>query len=143
MKKITIKDIGKVMYWTDHIKMSRGEEGEAYYDQSNTALEGYHNRIIGITKCRKTKNYIIAVALSQERKNQNKSARSGRGVVNTRLRKAISLEGSIGPEDKGVTSVPKEYLDFLYKDYATFNNLYGPADPTMLDMALMGLKKNG
>jgi hypothetical protein len=140
MKKVTVKDLGKIVYWEDFIKVSREEDSEDLrYDQSNTPIPGYHKRILGLL--RRDDRYFIAVALSPKKGKGQPSARAGRGVINQRLRDLLSREGDVNVSDKGVTMIPEVYKDFLYKDMYTTNNLYGSIEPTILDIVLRMLEE--
>jgi hypothetical protein len=140
MKKITIEDLGSVVYWEDYIKTIRNEEDEVTYLQSNTPTKDYSPRMVGIC-IGPAGNYYVAVAVAQA-KSAKSTYRTGRGVVNSRLRNAIAQDGNIEATDRGVTMVPVGYTEYLCTDYYTIKNLLGFLDKTSLKVALALLNEN-
>lgn len=135
MKKIRIPDIGEVIYWNDFVKFkaSKNPTEETVYKQSNTKVDTYHPRTIGLYKSEDW--YYVAVSTS----NKPTSAipvKIAKGMINSRLREVIKNDRNIEVSNFGCTTVPASYLDLLWKDSAAYNYLYGPLDPTMLDMAV-------
>ncbi len=134
MKKINIPDIGHVVYWEDFIKLSPPDEYSVIkYEQSNTRLPNYHQRVIGLYL--REGIYYVSVAVSHS-PSKNLPSKVSKGMINTRLRSILSKNDNIDVTDMGSTLVPKSYLSLLYKDPAAYNYLYGPMDPTMLDMSI-------
>lgn len=136
MNKISIKDLGNVVYWTDYVQVTKDEEGELVFNQSNTPLEGFHPRMVGLTF--KDKKWYVAVALSP---GGDTLPRTGRGVINSRIREVIKNDDNITPTMRGVTMVPESYFDYLYKDKYATNNIYGMLDPTILNIMVKNLMK--
>lgn len=134
MNKVQLSGVGSVVFWTDFIKSEyRRSDGETNFSQSNTNTQGYCSRTIGM--CRRESGWIISVALSKDAPSA-KTDKSGKGVVTHRIKKLIEAGLSTTAEDKGITWVPYSYLDYLYNDKATYNNIYGPIDPSYLKMAI-------
>lgn len=143
MKKLTTGETGPIIYWHDFInsKYRRLADGDSVteYKQSNTKLDGYCSRTVGIAY--RADGYVLSVALSKEDLTA-KTEKSGRGVVVHRIKSLISNGLNTGPEDKGVTWIPMSYLHLLYTDKAAYDNLFGPIDPTSLKMAISMLHES-
>lgn len=141
MKKLHVDGIGEVVYWNDFI-LSRfyKKDGEPINDfkQSNTKLDGYCYRTIGVTN--RAGGYIISVALSKEELTA-KTEKSGKGVVVHRIKKLINQGLSATIEDKGVTWVPHSYVGLLYNDPVAYNNIFGPIDVMSIKMAIASLNE--
>lgn len=142
MKRLYVDNVGEVTYWNDFIQSKYyKKDGESYteYKQSNTKLDGYCYRTIGIS--RKTNGYVIAVALSKDELTP-KTEKSGKGVVIHRIKSLINKGLSTTIDDKGITWVPVNYLDLLYNDPATYNNIFGPIDPMAMKIAIAKLDES-
>lgn len=135
MKKYNSR-IGKIFQWTDYIRSRKDKRtGEIRYDQSTVELPGYNQRYIGAYLSHLGKLY-IAVAV-------NKKKDSGtwwKYIIENRIQSLIRNGDNMSPKDRGVTVVPITYLELLYKDSFTYNNLYGPIEPTQLDIVVQSLK---
>lgn len=131
MKKLNTK-IGPIYTWYDYIKPKKDKANNSvYYNQSNTRLDTYSQRYIGIHLTH-TNNIFVAVAV-------NKKGDQGnwwRYILETRI-SSLMRTGDVLPKDKGVTMVPMAYKDLLYKDPYAYLNIYGPLDPTYLNMAII------
>lgn len=137
MKKLVSGETGPVIYWHDYIsskyKKNAEDEPVVEYRQSNTELDGYSSRTVGVAY--RAGGYIVSVALSKEDFTA-KTEKSGRGVIVHRIKQLIANGLTTGPKDKGITWVPTSYLNLLYTDKAAYDNLFGPIDPTTLKMAI-------
>lgn len=130
MKKLNTK-IGTIFSWYDYTKPKKNKaEGTVTYSQSNTVLDKYNQRYIGLFMDH-SDNIYIAVAVNKK----NDSGNWWRFILENRIEKAIRT-GNIDESDKGVTFVPFRYKDLLYTDPYTYNNLYGCIDPTYLSLAV-------
>jgi len=130
MKKINTK-VGPIYTWYDYIKPKKDKAtNTTYYNQSNTKLDNYSQRYIGIHLSHTNMLY-IAVAV-------NKKGDQGnwwKYILETRITSLIK-KGDVLPKDKGVTLVPLSYKDLLYKDPYAYLNIYGAIEPTYLNMAI-------
>jgi len=140
MNKTQLKDVGSVIFWTDYVKSEyRRSDGEITYKQSNTPMQDYCARTIGL--CRRASGWIVSVAMSKDTPSQ-KTEKSGKGVVTHRIRNLIENDLSTTPEDKGITWVPYSWRDLLVNDKHAYSGIYGPLDPTSLKMAVKMLDGN-
>lgn len=134
MNKTQLKDVGSVVFWTDYVKSTyRRNDGEVTYSQSNTPVQDYCARTIGM--CRRESGWIVSVAMSKDAPSQ-KTEKSGRGVVNHRIKALIDNKLTVEPEDKGITWVPYAWKELLINDKMAYSNIYGPLDSTSLKMAI-------
>ena len=137
VKYLNSNEVGFIVHWNDFIlsKFRKDNEGNSIieYKQSNTKLDGYCSRTIGVA--RRAGGYVIAVALSREDLT-SKTERSGKGVIVHRIKTLIHNDLSCTAEMKGVTWIPDNYLIMVYNDPAAYNTLYGPIDPTTMKMAI-------
>jgi hypothetical protein len=139
MNEIDTK-LGPIVVISDYIKGKKNKfTGELHYQQSNTPLDGYIQRYVGILLTH-TGNIYVSVAVNS--KNDNTNSNWWKYIIENRLSTVINNNGNIGPDDKGVTMVPMSYKEFLYKDSAAYNNIYGAIEPTVLEMALTKLKSS-
>jgi hypothetical protein len=131
MKKINTK-VGSIYCWYDFIKPKKNKATNTMtYSQSNTKLENYSQRYIGLFLSHNEEIY-VAVAV-------NKKGDQGnwwKFIIENRIAKAIRSGGTIYEEDRGITMVPLPYKDLLFKDPHAYINLYGLIDPTFLDIAV-------
>lgn len=131
MKKFNTR-IGTIVTWYDYIKSSKNlRTGLTSYNQSNTKLDGYSQRYIGVYLSHDNKIY-ISVAVNKKEDNSN----WWKYIIENRIITMFNNGGNVGPDDKGCTMVPMAYKELVYKDYNAFSNLYGIIDPTSLDLAL-------
>jgi len=131
MKKINTK-IGTVIVWYDFIRSKKNKATDTIsYDQSNTSLEGYSQRYIGIHLSHNNQLY-VAVAVNK----REDSGNFWRYIIQNRIITLIQNYDNMSPEDKGVTTLPLSYKDFLFNDPCVYNNLYGLIDPTYLDIVI-------
>ena len=133
MEKFNSKVLGPFIIWKDFIKFNNGGNGEVSYKQSNTKLAGFMDRYIGLSIIKN--NILISVAVSNG-SNKKESDKTARNVIEQRMISLVNKEYNIDPEDRGITYVPKEMLDMLWKDPYTFKNLFGAVDPTYIGMAV-------
>jgi hypothetical protein len=133
MQRFNNSVLGSFVVWTDYVKFLTNNLGEVSYRQSNTKLSGYMDRHIGITV--NNDNVLVAVAVSNS-SNKKESEKTAKNVIAQRLINILENDMNIDAEDRGMTYVPKEMLDMLWKDLYTYKNLYGSVDPTYLQMAL-------
>lgn len=133
MEKFNSRVVGSFIIWKDYIKFSSKIDGEVSYKQSNTKLAGYMDRYIGLSISKN--NIIISVAVSNSA-NRKESDKTARNVIEQRMISLVNKDYNVDSEDKGVTYVPKEMLDMLWKDPHTYKNLYGAIDPTYVNMAV-------
>lgn len=130
--------IGPIAVISDYIKVRKNKNTqEISYLQSNTPLDGYTQRFVGIYLSH-NKDIYIGVAVNSKKDTTNSNW--WEYIIKNRIMTAVS-KGSFTPEDKGVTMVPFAYKDLLYKDSCAYDNLFGMIDPTMLDMAIANLSK--
>lgn len=135
MKRYNSK-FGKLIQWSDYIRTKKDTKtGETYYLQSNVKIDNYNQRYIGLYLSHSNKVY-IAVAVNKK----NDSGNWWKYIVENRIMSVINNGDNMTPDDRGVTMVPYDYIDLLYKDEAVFNNLYGKIDPTTLELAIKELK---
>lgn len=130
--------IGPIAVISDYIKVRKNKNTqEISYLQSNTPLEGYTQRFVGIYLSTNKEIYVgVAVNSKKDTTNSN----WWEYIIKNRIMTAVS-KGSFTPEDKGITMVPFAYKDLLYKDPCAYDNLFGMIDPTILDMAIVNLSK--
>jgi hypothetical protein len=135
MKKINTK-IGPIFTWYDYIKPRKDKSTQTVnYLQSSIKVDSYSQRYIGMHLSHTNKIY-IAVAV-------NKKGDQGnwwRFILENRISTIIRKQ-NMTPTDKGVTMVPLPYKDLLYKDPWVYLNLYGPLEPTYLNMAFNEAQK--
>lgn len=137
MNKIATK-VGTIVVISDYIKAKKNKiTGELTYVQSNTALDGYTQRFVGIY-INNHKDIYVGVAVNSKKDTTNSNW--WEYIIKNRIMTSIS-KGSFTLEDKGITMVPFAYKDLLYKDPCAYNNLFGMIDPTMLDMCINQLIK--
>ena len=145
MNKYRLRNIGPMVYWKDYVKITTDELGEPVYHQSNTPLDGFYERVIGLVLVTNKfnsnysgKHYYVAVAADNGKQNKKKKNKNlTRIIVKNRIVNAIEQhKGEITPHMKGITVVPESYIDYLYKDKHVTDNLYGHLDPTLLEMAM-------
>lgn len=148
MNKANLQGIGPIVYWKDYIKVTKeeaafGEEPTIKFEQSNTKLDGFYERTIGILLVDgheghyTGKHYYVAVAADNGKTKKKRRRDYPRIIINNRIKQSIKKnEGEILAKERGITVVPVSYLDLLYKDPAVTNNIYGPLDPTLLELAL-------
>lgn len=130
--------IGQIAVISDYIKVRKNKNTqEISYLQSNTMLEGYTQRFVGIYI---TNNKDIYVGVAVNSKKDTTNSNWWEYIIKNRIMTAVS-KGSFTLEDKGVTMVPFAYKDLLYKDPCAYNNLFGMIDPTLLDLAINNLNK--
>lgn len=128
MKKVSTK-IGNIVVWNDYIRSKKITQlNTVQYLQSNTKLDGYSQRYIGLYMDH-NKNIYVAVALNSQEEDKGPWYKF---ILETRIKNNMS--GNI--QEKGITMVPYNYIDLLYKDPMAYNNLYGPIEPNMLDLAI-------
>ena len=133
MEKFNSRILGSFIVWKDYIKFNSSSNGDVSYKQSNTKLNGFMDRYIGLSVV--NSNILISVAVSNT-SNKKESDKTAKNVVEQRMISIIKKDYNIDAEDKGVTYVPKELLDMLWKDPYTYKNLYGAIDPTYISMAV-------
>jgi hypothetical protein len=133
MEKFNSRILGSFIVWKDYIKFNSSSNGDISYKQSNTKLNGFMDRHIGLSVV--NNNILISVAVSNT-SNKKESDKTAKNVVEQRMISIIKKDYNIDAEDKGVTYVPKELLDMLWKDPYTYKNLYGAIDPTYISMAV-------
>lgn len=137
MNKIATK-VGTIVVISDYIKAKKNKiTGELTYVQSNTPLDGYTQRFVGIY-INNHKDIYVGVAVNSKKDTSNSNW--WEYIIKNRIVTSIS-KGSFTLEDKGITMVPFAYKDLLYKDPCAYNNLFGMIDPTMLDMCINQLIK--
>ena len=133
MEKFNSRVLGSFVIWKDHIKFSNKPDGDISYRQSNTKLSGYLDRYIGLSVL--DGNILLSVAVSNNL-NKKETDKTAKNVIEQRLITLLKKDYNIEVGDKGVTYVPKDMLDMLWKDPYTYNNLYGLIDPTYVNMAI-------
>jgi hypothetical protein len=133
MEKFNSRVVGSFIIWKDYIKFNSSSNGDVSYKQSNTKLTGFMDRYIGLSMV--NSNIIISVAVSNST-NKKESDKTAKNVIEQRMISLLKKDYNIDAEDKGVTYVPKELLDMLWKDPYTYKNLYGAIDPTYVNMAV-------
>lgn len=120
---------GFIVFWTDYVKIDRGEDGETKYSQSDNPKRGYKPRTMAMTKGPDQDIYISA-AVAFQKELSKKAARDlayGR-LMNILEDKGVPetiIRGFVLPR-RGMTLVPKEYLDLVLLDPYCYGNLYGP-----------------
>jgi hypothetical protein len=135
MKRYNSK-FGKLIQWSDYIRTKKDNKtGETYYLQSNVKIDNHNQRYIGLYLSHSNKVY-IAVAVNKK----NDAGNWWKYIIENRIMSLINNGDNMTPDDRGVTMVPYDYIDLLYKDEAVFNNLYGKIDPTTLELAIKELK---
>jgi hypothetical protein len=131
MKKISTK-IGTIITWYDYIKAKKNiNTGITEYSQSNTKLDKYSQRYVGLYL---SDNNDIYVAVAVNKKDD--SSNWWRYILENRITTMVKNRGNVNPEDKGCTMVPMSYKDLLFMDVMAYSSLYGMIDPSILDMAL-------
>lgn len=133
MEKFNSRVVGSFIIWKDYIKFNSTSNGDVSYKQSNTKLTGFMDRYIGLSVV--NSNIIVSVAVSNS-SNRKESDKTAKNVIEQRMISLLKKDYNIDAEDKGVTYVPKELLDMLWKDPYTYKNLYGAIDPTYVNMAV-------
>jgi hypothetical protein len=133
MEKFNSRVVGSFIIWKDYIKFNSTSNGDVSYKQSNTKLTGFMDRYIGLSVV--DSNIIVSVAVSNS-SNRKESDKTAKNVIEQRMISLLKKDYNIDAEDKGVTYVPKELLDMLWKDPYTYKNLYGAIDPTYVNMAV-------
>ena len=133
MEKFNSRVLGSFIVWKDYIKFTNSSMGDIVYKQSNTKLTGFMDRYIGLSVV--NSNVLISVAVSNST-NKKESDKTAKNVIEQRMISLIKKDYNVDAEDKGVTYVPKELLDMLWKDQYTYKNLYGAIDPTYVNMAV-------
>lgn len=131
MKKYNTR-FGKIVQWVDFIKSKKNKNTqETYFEQSNTKLDNYSQRFIGLYL---SHNNDIYVAVAVDKKGEGGTW--WKYIIENRIQNIMNNGNSMLPEDKGVTFVPLKYKDYLYNDPFVYSNLYGKIDPTTLDLAI-------
>lgn len=125
MKKFNTR-IGALITWSDYIKSKKINNNLHYY-QSNTKMDGYSQRYIGLLLL---PNNDIYVAITLNSKQEDKGVWY-KFILENRIRSIMD-----GVEEKAATMVPMPYLDLLYKDPYVYSPLYGPIEPNLLDQAI-------
>ena len=121
----------KIKFWHDWVRVIRTPTGASYLT-SETPLEGYNHRTIGLAKDNR-EVYYIAVAVRRETKGKT-SSYSGRGLVAKRVRQILTTK-EVTPEDTMCTLIPQNYVDLLWLDPDVYANLCGPLNKDVcLDM---------
>lgn len=133
MEKFNSRVLGSFIVWKDYIKFNSSANGDISYKQSNTKLNGFMDRYIGLSIV--NSNVLVSVAVSNT-SNKKESDKTAKNVIEQRMISLVKKDYNIDAEDKGVTYVPKELLDMLWKDPYTYKNLYGAIDPTYISMAV-------
>lgn len=129
MRKVSTK-IGNIIIWSDFVRSKKiPSTGNIVYYQSNTKLEGYGQRYIGILVTHSNDVY-VGVALNSKKDDKGPWYKF---IIENRIQNVMS---GYGLEEKGGTMVPIAYLDLLYKDPTAYSSLYGAIEPTMLDIAM-------
>ncbi len=128
--------IGKFVIWKDFIKFSPKPDGTAAYKQSNTKLPGYLERYIGLSVV--SNNILVSVAVSNSA-NKKESDKTAKNVIEQRMINLLKKDNNIDADDKGITYVPQEMMDMLWKDSYVYSNLYGMVDPTYVNMAVKSI----
>lgn len=132
MEKFNSRAVGSFIIWKDYIKFTHKAD-DVIYKQSNTKLAQYMDRHVGLAVIKN--NILVSVAVSNNL-NKKENDKTAKNVIEQRFIKLISKDYNIDVEDKGITYVPKEMIDMLWKDQYTYKNLYGAMDPTYINMAI-------
>ena len=133
MEKYNSRVLGFFVIWKDYVRFSLRSDGEQTFKQSNTKMEGYIDRHIGLSVV--DSKVLISVAVSNA-SNKKENSRTAKNVIEQRMINIINKDYNIDPGDRGVTYLPKELIDMLWKDPYTYNNLFGSVDPTYIGMAI-------
>lgn len=136
MDSVTDKVLGKVVLFKDFVKRVNDNLGNITYKQSNSCLNGYYPRTVGI--CKYQGNILVAVAIDSTNNNKSND-RAARFVIKNRLEKILANDWDILPEEDGYTYVPEEYRSLLWDDPYTFKNLHGAIEPSLGLAALKSL----
>lgn len=125
----------KFIVYKDFVKKQYDKEGDPVYKQSNTRLPGYLPRSVGIAFI--NGHILIATIIDHKDKNNDKAARV---MIRNKLVSIVENDFDIVDSNNhlmpGVTQVPFEYTDSLWRDKYTYNNISGNIDPTYCNMAM-------
>lgn len=137
MKKYNTR-FGKIVQWVDYIKSKKNKNTqETFFEQSNTKLENYSQRYIGVYL---SHNNDIYVAVAVDKKGEGGTW--WKYIIENRIQTLMNNANNMSADDKGVTVIPYRYLEYLYTDPYVYSNLYGKIDPTTLGIALRMLKED-
>lgn len=127
MERFNDKILGDVVLYKDFIKKSGFDDhGRPTYKQSNTKLQGYGSRTVGI--CKFNNKYMVAVAINYNpAKDDEKVVKY---TIKQRLHTILQNDFDILPQDDGFTYVPQEWSSLLWKDPDTYSILHGIIDPS-------------
>lgn len=137
----TVKSkVGQIAIWSDFVKPKKNmSTGNINYLQSNTKLEGYSQRYVGLYVAHNNDIY-VAVALNRNEEKKPDHPNWFRFIIENRISNMLDNKGNVDPEARGSTMVPMHYKDLVVKDYYAYCTLYGPLDPEYLDMAITANK---
>lgn len=128
----------KFILYKDFIRKSFDKEGNPVYKQSNTRLQGYIPRCVGVALV--DNKVLVASTIDYKDKNNDKVART---MIRNRLAQILDTDYNIVDDSNqvipNITYVPTEFLDLLWKDQYTYNNIGGMIDPTYCMMAINSL----
>lgn len=128
--------VGQIAIWSDFVKPKKNmATGAINYLQSNTKLEGYSQRYIGLYVAHNNDIY-IGVALNKNEEKKPDHPNWFRFIIENRIFNMLTNKGNVDPESRGSTMVPMNYKDLLTKDYYAYSVLYGPLDPEYVEMAI-------
>jgi hypothetical protein len=137
MKKYNTR-FGKIVQWVDYIKSKKNKNTqETFFEQSNTKLENYSQRYIGVYL---SHNNDIYVAVAVDKKGEGGTW--WKYIIENRIQTLMNNANNMSVDDRGVTVIPYRYLEYLYTDPYVYSNLYGKIDPTTLGIALRMLKED-
>ena len=92
MEKFNSRILGSFIVWKDYIKFNSSSNGDVSYKQSNTKLNGFMDRYIGLSVV--NSNILISVAVSNT-SNKKESDKTAKNVVEQRMISIIKKDYNI------------------------------------------------
>lgn len=138
-----VKDntLTKFVTYKDFIKKQYDKEGNPVFKQSNTRLAGYLSRSVGIAIS--NGRVIVASIIDHKDRNNDKAAKV---MLRNKLVSVVDNDYDIVDSNnqliQGVTQVPFEFLDLLWRDKDTYHNINGLIDPTYCNMSLNSINND-
>lgn len=132
-----VKDniLNKFVTYKDFIKKQYDKDGNPVYKQSNTRLAGYLSRSVGIAIS--DNKVLVASIIDHKDRNNDKAAKVMlRNKLVSVVENDYDIVDSTNQIIQGVTQVPFEFIDYLWRDKDTYNNINGLIDPTYCNMSL-------
>lgn len=135
MKTYYSNSIGSLIIWSDYVKPKKHPStGNITYNQSNTKLEGYSQRYIGLYTAFNGDVY-VGIVLNRETNKQSSNSWF-KFVIENRILTLIDKKGNVDAEFKGATMVPQNYVELLSTDPYAYSTLYGPLNTDDVQTAL-------